>query len=98
MAPMNELVEETAVLQPPPGLEAAPDPAAPATSSRTAQGAPLHDLERMKVLCPRWPLGFLREWRSKEWWYTGVYDRGSRVYVSWYFIRTNLIDSLILTV
>jgi hypothetical protein len=58
----------------------------------------LHHLEKIKVLCPRFPLHFLRELRSKEWWYTGVYDPGSDVYISWYFIRVNLVDKFIMTV
>ena len=46
---------------------------------------------RMAVLRPRFPLNFLREFRNKEWWYTGAYDPGTGVYVSWYFVRVNAV-------
>jgi len=55
-------------------------------------------LEKMQVLRRRYPLGFLRELRNKEWWYTGIHDPLSGVYVSWYFVRVNLVDQLTMTV
>jgi hypothetical protein len=58
----------------------------------------LHHLERMQVLTPPSPLNFLRRRRYKEWWYTGVYDPATRVYVSWYFIRAVVVDRLTVTV
>jgi hypothetical protein len=58
----------------------------------------MHNLEKMKVLCPRLPLRFLREWRCKEWWYTGIHDPALGLYVSWYFIRVNVVDKFIMTV
>ena len=58
----------------------------------------MRSLERMKVLRRRYPLGFLRELRNKEWWYTGIHDPRSGLYVSWYFVRVNLIDQLTMTV
>jgi hypothetical protein len=38
------------------------------------------------------------QWRAKEWWYTGVVDEQSGAYVSWYFVRVNLVDSFVFTV
>ncbi|HRI71856.1 MAG TPA: hypothetical protein PK156_46810 [Polyangium sp.] len=40
----------------------------------------------------------IKQWRAKEWWYTGVVDEQSNIYVSWYFVRVNLIDSFVFTV
>lgn len=56
------------------------------------------ELEEKQVLRARTPRTLLREWDHKEWWYTGVYDPRSGVYVSWYFIRVNLLDQFTLTV
>jgi len=58
----------------------------------------MHSLEKMKILCPRLPLRFLSQWRYKEWWYTGIYDPKHDLYVSWYFVRVNLLDKFIMTV
>ncbi len=55
-------------------------------------------LDRMQVLNPRSLLGLLREFRNKEWWYTGVYDRAAGIYLSWYFVRANVIDRFVMTV
>jgi len=52
----------------------------------------------MMVLCPRSLFSVLRQFRNKEWWYTGAYDVQSGVYVSWYFIRVNAVDKLTMTV
>jgi hypothetical protein len=60
--------------------------------------ASLRALEKMKVLRSRFPLGFLRELRNKEWWYTGIHDPPSGLYVSWYFVRVNVVDQLTMTV
>ncbi len=56
------------------------------------------ELEEKQILRARTPSTLLREWDHKEWWYTGVYDPRAGVYVSWYFIRVNLLDEFTLTV
>lgn len=61
-------------------------------------GPALHRMERMMVLCPRSLPRFLREFRNKEWWYTGAFDARSGVYVSWYFVRVNAVDKVTMTV
>lgn len=53
-------------------------------------------LEHPQVLPSRWSL--LSRWREKEWWYSGVHDPQSGVYVSWYFIRVNVVDCFGFTV
>lgn len=53
-------------------------------------------LEEPQVLVPR--AKALTNWRDKEWWYTGVVDTQSQAYVSWYFIRVNVIDEFAFTV
>lgn len=52
-------------------------------------------LETPQVLRSRWHV--LREWRSKEWWYTGVSDARHGAYFSWYFTRVNLLDEFAFT-
>lgn len=53
-------------------------------------------LERWQVHPSR--LGVLAHWRDKEWWYSGAYDARTGVYVSWYFIRVNLVDQFAFSV
>ncbi len=55
-------------------------------------------LDCMRVLNPRSVLGTLREFHNKEWWYTGVYDSTAGIYISWYFVRVNVIDKFVMTV
>ncbi|MBI5548169.1 MAG: hypothetical protein HY901_30175 [Deltaproteobacteria bacterium] len=50
------------------------------------------NLEERQILLSRWRV--LSEWRNKEWWYTGVWDPASGAWLSWYFIRVNLIDEV----
>ncbi|MCP4132561.1 MAG: hypothetical protein GY754_16440 [bacterium] len=57
------------------------------------------ELEEKKVLLNRNIFNVLfKEWRSKEWWYTGAYDPKSGVYFSWFFVRVNLLDKVCVTV
>ena len=59
---------------------------------------PVH-LEERKVLLNRASIrGICRGWRDKEWWYTGVLDPESQVYVSWYFLRVNVADAFVFSV
>src|SRR5688572_6721101 len=56
-------------------------------------------LEEKKVLLSRNPIRvLLKEWRNKEWWYTGAYDpvQGG-FYVSWHFVRVNFSDQFTFT-
>jgi hypothetical protein len=56
-------------------------------------------LEERKVLLSRSNIfKLLKEWRCKEWWYTGIHDGELKVYISWYFIRFNLADQITLTI
>jgi hypothetical protein len=58
-------------------------------------GAIVMHLEQRQVLA-RWDV--LSNWREKQWWYTGVHDPKSGVYVSWFFIRVNVVDAFGFTV
>lgn len=66
--------------------------------SQSYPGPSLHRMERMMVLRPRSLLNILREFRNKEWWYTGAFDARSGIYVSWYFVRVNAVDKLTMTI
>lgn len=48
------------------------------------------DLEEKKVLFSRKHL--FKDWREKEWWYTGIHDPSSKIYFSFFFIRTKITD------
>jgi len=50
------------------------------------------------ILRPRSLLNIVREFRNKEWWYTGALDKRSAIYVSWYFVRVNAVDKLTMTI
>lgn len=53
------------------------------------------NLEEKKVLLSRWNI--IKEWRDKEWWYSGFYDSNNNIYFSFFFVRVNFIDQFILT-
>lgn len=53
------------------------------------------NLEEKKVLLSRWNI--VKEWHNKEWWYTGIYDPDLKIYLSFFFVRINLIDQFSFT-
>ena len=55
-------------------------------------------LEPKKVWLNRRPLNLIKNWRNKEWFYTGIYDSKTGVYISWYFVRVNAADQFVMTV
>lgn len=56
-------------------------------------------LEERKILLNRASIrGLWKGWRDKEWWYTGLFDPQSQVYVSWYFLRVNVADAFVFSV
>ncbi len=56
------------------------------------------ELEEKKILLSRAPWKVLREWRNKEWWYTGAFDAASGAYISWYVVRVNMVDQVTMTI
>lgn len=55
-------------------------------------------LEEAQVLRSRNPFRVLfKEWRNKEWWYSGTYDPQSGAYFSWYVVRVNFVDQITVT-
>ena len=36
----------------------------------------------------------LRGFRNKEWWYTGCFDKGNGIFVSFFFCRTPVADKM----
>lgn len=55
------------------------------------------DLEEKQVHRRRGLVDVLRHWNDKEWWYTGVYQPSTGVYLSWHVIRVNFSDQLVVT-
>lgn len=53
------------------------------------------NLEEKKVLLSR--RNIIKQWRDKEWWYSGFYDPNNNIYFSFFFVRVNLIDEVSLT-
>jgi len=53
------------------------------------------DLEEKKVLLSR--KNVFKHWRDKEWWYTGIHDRVSKIYFSFFFARVNATDHFAFT-
>lgn len=54
------------------------------------------NLDEKKVLIPRSNL--IKQWNNKEWWYCGVFDPDLEVYLSFFFIRVNIIDNFSITI
>ncbi|MFW2490121.1 hypothetical protein ACN077_16375 [Clostridium chromiireducens] len=53
------------------------------------------NLEEKKVLLSRWDI--IRQWKDKEWWYSGFYDTKNDIYFNFFFVRVNFIDQFTLT-